>query len=83
MSDFLFNEEAHPNAAIANRILKDYRRDHPKRITHHVNPTPLLCRAAVRTFLLDLAKQERQFHKFTRVSEETLLALRARCDRSW
>jgi hypothetical protein len=39
-----------------------------------INPTPLLCRSAVREFLLDVAKQERPFHKFTRVSEETLLA---------
>jgi hypothetical protein len=42
-------------------------------VDKHMNPTPLLCRLAVREFLLDLAKQERPFHKFTRVSEETLL----------
>jgi hypothetical protein len=44
------------------------------RMTQHVNPTPLLCREHVREFLLDLAKQERPFHNFTRVSEETLIA---------
>lgn len=38
-----------------------------------INPTPLLCREHVRQFLLDMAKHERPFHKFTRVSEETLI----------
>lgn len=40
---------------------------------HAINPTPFLCRSAVRELLLELAKRERPFHKFTRVSEETLI----------
>jgi hypothetical protein len=39
-----------------------------------LNPTPFLCRSAVRKFLLEQAAQNRA-HKFTRVSENTLLAL--------
>jgi hypothetical protein len=39
-----------------------------------INPTPLLCRSAVRQCLLDAAKQHRPFNKFNRVSEETLIA---------
>lgn len=42
-----------------------------------VNPTPLLCRAAVRRFLLETAKRERPFNKFKRVSEDTLVAANA------
>ena len=38
-----------------------------------INPTRLLCRQAVRELLLELARRERPFHKFTRVSEETLI----------
>jgi len=49
-----------------------------------INPTPLLCRSAVRTFLLDYAKKTHS-HKFTRVSEETLIeinqAVRTHCIR--
>lgn len=42
-----------------------------------LNPTPLLCRSAVREFLLDAAKAHRPFNKFNRVSEETLIAANA------
>lgn len=42
-----------------------------------VNLTPLLCRSAVREFLLDAGKQHRPFNKFSRVSEETLVAANA------
>lgn len=48
-----------------------------------VNPTPLLCRSAVRQLLLDAASQYRPFNKFSRVSESTLTlaneSLRAWC----
>lgn len=48
-----------------------------------VNPTPLLCRAAVRRLLLDVAAQHRPFNKFNRVSESTLIeaneAIRSWC----
>ena len=44
------------------------------RMTQHVNPTPFLCRSAVRKFLLEQAANTRA-HKFKRVSEDTLLAL--------
>ena len=42
-----------------------------------VNPTPLLCREHVREFLLDAAKAHRPFNKFSRVSEDTLVAANA------
>jgi hypothetical protein len=40
------------------------------------NPTPLLCRSAVRRWLLEVARRNRA-QKFTRVSEDTLIALNA------
>jgi len=39
-----------------------------------INPTPFLCRSAVREFLLDQAKRTRS-HKFTRVSGQTMIEL--------
>ena len=42
-----------------------------------VNPTPLLNRTAVRDFLLEVAKDQRPFNKFTRVSEDTLIRANA------
>jgi hypothetical protein len=68
MNDFRFNEEAHPMAATANRILDEHRGP------QHVNATPLLCRSKVRELALDVSKQLRPFNKFNRVSEETLIA---------
>jgi hypothetical protein len=47
-----------------------------------VNVTPLLCRSAVRELFLDTAKQLRPFNKFSRVSEETLIAANAQL-RAW
>jgi hypothetical protein len=43
-----------------------------------VNPTPLLCREHVREFLLDAARRHRPFNKFSRVSEQTLVAINAK-----
>lgn len=40
-----------------------------------INQTRLLNRAAVKELLLDTAKQVRPFHKFTRVSADTLVKL--------
>ncbi len=45
-----------------------------KKLTQHLNPTPFMCRSAVRKFLLEEAGRTRA-HKFTRVSEDTLLAI--------
>lgn len=42
-----------------------------------VNPTPLLCREHVREFFLEAAKHHRPFNKFSRVSEDTLIAANA------
>jgi len=42
-----------------------------------VNSTPLLCRTAVRKFLLEAAKQHRPFNKFSRVSEDALISANA------
>lgn len=42
-----------------------------------LNQTPLLCRSKVRQFILEAAKTHRPFNKFSRVSEETLVALNA------
>ena len=47
-----------------------------------VNATPLLCREHVREFLLDAAKAHRPFNKFSRVSEDTLIAANAML-RTW
>jgi hypothetical protein len=47
-----------------------------------LNLTPLLCRSAVRQFLLDAGKQHRPFNKFSRVSEDTLIAANAML-RAW
>lgn len=47
------------------------------RVRESVNPTPLLCRSAVRKFFLDTAGRERRFNKFSRVSEDTLVAANA------
>lgn len=47
-----------------------------------VNATPLLCRSAVREFLLEAGRQHRPFNKFSRVSEDTLLAANAAL-RAW
>lgn len=47
-----------------------------------LNPTPLLCRSAVREFLLEAGKQHRPFNKFSRVSEDTLIAANAQL-RAW
>lgn len=44
------------------------------KVAKSVNPTTLLCRSAVRSFLLDAARQHRPFNKFSRVSEDTLIA---------
>jgi len=41
-----------------------------------VNPTPLVNRTHVREFLLEEARRTRA-HKFTRVSEDTLIAVNA------
>lgn len=41
---------------------------------YKVNPTALLCRAAVREFILDAAQKHRPFNKFRRVSNDTLIA---------
>jgi len=38
----------------------------------HINPTPFLCKSAVREFLLGQARRTRA-HKYTRVSEQTLI----------
>ncbi|HMP83236.1 MAG TPA: hypothetical protein PKA41_11095 [Verrucomicrobiota bacterium] len=51
--------------------------DAPSKVREHVNATPLLCRSAVRQLLLDTAKRERPFNKFSRVSEDTLVAANA------
>lgn len=40
-----------------------------------INPCPLLCQSAVRKLLLEVAAKERPFHKFTRVSGETMIRL--------
>ncbi len=42
-----------------------------------LNPTPLLNRSAVREFLLEAAQRHRPFNKFSRVSEDTLVAINA------
>ena len=42
-----------------------------------VQATPLLCRQHVRDFLLEAGKQHRPFNKFSRVSEDTLVAANA------
>ena len=42
-----------------------------------LNATPLLCRSKVREFLLEAAEQHRPFNKFSRVSEDTLVAANA------
>lgn len=47
-----------------------------------VNATPLLCRQHVREFLLEAGRQHRPFNKFSRVSEDTLLAANAAL-RAW
>lgn len=49
----------------------------PVKVREHVNPTPLLNRQAVREFILETAKKQRPFNKFSRVSEETLVAINA------
>ena len=46
-------------------------------IREHVNATPLLCRSEVREFLLEAASRHRPFNKFSRVSEDTLVAANA------
>lgn len=40
-----------------------------------VNPTRLLNRMAVRALMLEAAKEARPFHRFSRVSEATLINL--------
>lgn len=47
------------------------------RVRKSVNPTPLLNRQACRELFLDTAKRERPFNKFSRVSEDTLIAANA------
>lgn len=42
-----------------------------------INPTPLINRSACREFILQAAKQHRPFNKFSRVSEDTLIAANA------
>lgn len=46
-----------------------------QRVKQSLNTTPLLCRSAVREFLLDEAARSRPFNKFSRVSEETLVII--------
>lgn len=46
-------------------------------VREHVNATPLLCRSEVRKFLLEAAGRHRPFNKFSRVSEDTLIAANA------
>lgn len=54
----------------------------PLKLGKAVNVTPLLCRSAVRELFLDVARRERPFNKFSRVSEDTLVALNAQV-RAW
>ena len=52
----------------------DEVKDHEIEKLRAINPTRLLRRSAVRAFLLDYAKKTRS-HKFTRVSEQTMIEL--------
>ena len=61
--------------AEAETIISDFAGEPVK--LGSVNATPLLCREHVREFLLDAAKQHRPFNKFSRVSEDTLIAANA------
>jgi hypothetical protein len=62
-----------PATFIVKSLAAEEAVDHEIQKFKAPNPTPLLCRSAVRELLLELARRERPFHKWTRVSEDTLI----------
>ena len=72
LETFVANGRA-AQAAANSAIADHYAKQEPK--FRSFNPAPFLCQSAVRKFLLEMAAKERPFHKFTRVSGQTILRL--------